>query len=117
MRLHPIQKIWKPHYGIDLDCQGGEPIYAPADGTVSSAGLAGGCGNAVRITHPSGYATRYCHLQKIKTTSGAKVSRGDVIGLCGTTGMSTGNHLHYEVKQNGGLVNPMYTLTGGNIPG
>ncbi|MHA1550297.1 MAG: M23 family metallopeptidase [Alphaproteobacteria bacterium] len=127
MRLHPIQKIWKAHLGVDLDCQGGEPIYAPADGTVSSAGWAGGCGNAVKIMHSNGYATRYCHLQKIKTTRGAKVSRGDVIGLCGTTGWymengvkkpaSTGNHLHYEVKRNGGLVNPMQTLTGGNLPG
>ncbi|MBN2675700.1 MAG: M23 family metallopeptidase, partial [Alphaproteobacteria bacterium] len=115
MRLHPILKVWKIHYGIDLDCNGGEPIYAPADGVVLYAQTRGGCGNAIQIEHPSGYKTRYCHLKSYNTQAGSSVSRGDVIGYCGTTGMSTGYHLHYEIKKNGALVNPIRWISGGQI--
>jgi murein DD-endopeptidase MepM/ murein hydrolase activator NlpD len=87
-------------YAIDIGAPAGTPIYAAASGTVSLAnhGWTGGYGNAVFIKHGNGTETRYAHMSKIATSTGAKVSQGQVIGYVGSTGRSTGNHLHYEVR-------------------
>lgn len=98
------------HKGIDLAAPLGTPIYATADGIVTSARYEGGFGKAVRIRHSLGFETLYAHQTKLMVEEGQKVSRGDLIGAMGTTGRSTGVHLHYEVHQNGRAVNPMLYL-------
>lgn len=98
-RVHPVQGTWKLHSGLDIGSPGGSPIFAVADGVVEQSGWSGGCGNAVTIRHSDGTSTRYCHQSSIcpQTTVGTTVVQGQVIGLVGTTGNSTGNHLHFEV--------------------
>ncbi|MBN1783935.1 MAG: M23 family metallopeptidase [Alphaproteobacteria bacterium] len=114
MRKLSWEPNWRPHKGLDLSCSTGTPIYATGDGKVLSAGYAGGCGLAVQIEHDDGiHKTRYCHLSQMKVSNGQSVSRGTVIGLCGSTGNSSGSHLHYEVKENWYLKNPYKYLTGG----
>lgn len=105
MRRHPILGYRRMHAGMDYAAPYGTPIVAPTDGTVSAAGRAGGCGNMVRIRH-SGFDTRYCHMSRISVRSGQSVSRGQVIGYVGSTGLSTGPHLHYEMYRGGSAVNP-----------
>lgn len=95
------------HAGIDLAAPQGTPIYAAADGVVVSAEMESGYGLAVRIKHDFGFETLYAHQSKLRVKAGDRVSRGDRIGDMGRTGRVTGVHLHYEVRQNGGLVNPM----------
>jgi len=110
MRFHPILHIWKFHSGVDLHAGCGTPIHAAASGTVSMAQRYGGYGNFVRLSNGkiagATYGTGYAHMSKILVHKGQKVSRGQVIGLVGTTGMSTGCHLHFEVYKNGSTVNP-----------
>lgn len=106
-RLHPILHVWKMHTGIDLTAPRGTEIHAAGDGIVFRAGIAGGYGNCVRINHGFGYVTLYGHMNKILVRPGQKVKRGDVIGLVGSTGLSTSPHLHYEVRVNGQFVNPI----------
>jgi murein DD-endopeptidase MepM/ murein hydrolase activator NlpD len=84
----------------------GEPIYAAASGRIITAGRQGGYGNLVEIEHGKGLATRYGHLSQILVTSGATVKQGQLIGRMGSTGRSTGTHLHYEVRIDGRPVNP-----------
>lgn len=99
---------WKPslHTGIDIGAGYGAPIYATADGTVTDAGYDRYQGNAVTINHTQGVRTRYMHMSKILVKAGDKVSKGEIIGKVGSTGRSTGPHLHYEVIKNGKLVDP-----------
>jgi murein DD-endopeptidase MepM/ murein hydrolase activator NlpD len=98
------------HSGLDISADHGQPVYATADGTVQAAGPAGAYGNMVTIDHGFGLVTRYAHLQGFKVRPGDTVRRGDVIGLVGSTGRSTGDHVHYEVLANGRTLNPLRFL-------
>jgi murein DD-endopeptidase MepM/ murein hydrolase activator NlpD len=108
MRVHPIYGIAKMHNGLDFTAPQGVPIYATGDGIVTTAGANGGAGNEVIINHGYGYESVYMHMVRIKTSSGAKVKRGEIIGWVGNTGASTGPHCHYEVHINGVPVDPIY---------
>ncbi|WP_406629724.1 peptidoglycan DD-metalloendopeptidase family protein [Ornithobacterium rhinotracheale] len=108
MRLHPILKIGKMHWGVDFSATSGTPIYATGDGTVKQSGVSGGYGNVVVIDHGYGYETVYGHMSRIKVQAGQAVKRGDVIGFVGSTGLSSGPHLHYEVHKNGERVDPIH---------
>lgn len=108
-RIDPIYKTIKLHAGLDFTCPQGTPIYATADGTVASAGNQGdGYGNHVVINHGYGYQTLYAHMYRISARRGQRVKRGEVIGYVGSTGKSTGPHLHYEVHKNGRKIDPVY---------
>jgi len=107
MRYHPILHFARMHKGIDFGAAWGTPIHAAADGQVASAGWAGGYGEQVKINHGGGLATSYNHMSRMIVAPGMPVHQGQVIGYVGTTGLSTGAHLHYEVLRNGVQVNPM----------
>ena len=107
MRMHPILKIGKMHAGLDFAARTGTPIYATGDGKVKLAGRDGGYGNAVVINHGYGYETLYAHMSKIKVRRNQKVKRGDIIGYVGSTGLSTGPHLHYEIHKDGKPIDPI----------
>ena len=109
MRQHPILGYSRMHQGVDFAAPTGTPIYAAGNGVVEMAGWNGGYGNFVRIRHSGGIKTAYAHLNDFKSglSQGDRVSQGDVIGYVGTTGQSTGPHLHYEVLRNGEQVDPM----------
>jgi murein DD-endopeptidase MepM/ murein hydrolase activator NlpD len=102
-RLHPILKYPKLHEGIDFGAPPGTPVRAADEGTVILAGVAGGYGNAVYLDHGN-LTTRYGHLLQILVQRGQKVIKGQVIGLVGSTGLSTGPHLHFEVRSKPGDV-------------
>jgi hypothetical protein len=106
MRMHPILKTLKMHTGLDIDCGMGTIIYAADSGTVSFAGVSGGYGNLIKITHQNGYVTYYAHLSKILVSQSSSVTRGQVIAYAGSTGLSTGPHLHFEVRINSEPVDP-----------
>ena len=106
MRRHPILGYHRMHAGIDFKATYGTPIVAVSDGRVSSAGRSGGCGIAVRLEHGGGLSTRYCHMSRMAVTAGMQVRRGQVIGYVGSTGLSTGPHLHYEMYRGGRVINP-----------
>ncbi|MDO3433766.1 peptidoglycan DD-metalloendopeptidase family protein [Rhizobium sp. CBN3] len=101
------------HSGIDFRFSPGEKIRPTAPGKVISAGWTGGYGNMVEIDHGNGISTRYGHMSQVLVTAGDTVDRKDVIGLAGSTGRSTGTHLHYEVRQNGRAVDPVYFMNAG----
>ena len=105
-RRHPILGYSRMHAGIDFRASYGQPIYAVSDGTVAFAGRHGGHGNYVKLSHGGGLGTGYAHMSRIAVSSGAHVRRGQVIGYVGSTGLSTGPHLHYEMYRNGATVNP-----------
>jgi len=107
-RFHPVLNKNTPHRAIDYAAPIGTEIYATADGTVIFAGWSAvGYGNFIKIKHNSTYQTNYAHLSKILVKNGEHVKQGEVIGLVGSTGFSTGPHLHYEMNVNGDLVNPL----------
>jgi murein DD-endopeptidase MepM/ murein hydrolase activator NlpD len=106
MREHPVTRDWKQHNGIDFAAPSGANILAVADGQVSFAGDMGGCGNAVEIEHSGGYLSKYCHALKVLVQKGQSVKAGTPIALVGTTGTSTGNHLHLGIKLNGKYIDP-----------
>jgi murein DD-endopeptidase MepM/ murein hydrolase activator NlpD len=110
-RTHPIFGTKRFHAGVDIDGACGQPIWAADDGRVISAGWNGGYGNAVIIDHGSGVSTLYAHQTSFAVSSGAGVGRGQTIGYVGTTGYSTGCHLHFEVRINGSPVDPVPYLT------
>lgn len=106
-RFHPVLKYVRPHFGIDYAAPSGTPVSAVADGTVTFAGRKGGNGNLVMLRHGAGYATSYGHLSRIRKgiRSGARVSQGDIVGYVGATGLATGPHLDFRLKQNGKFIN------------
>lgn len=106
MRRHPILGYNRMHAGVDFKAAYGTPIVAVSDGRVSSAGRSGGCGIQVRLEHGGGLSTRYCHMSRMAVTPGMSVRRGQVIGYVGSTGLSTGPHLHYEMYRGGRVINP-----------
>lgn len=108
MRIHPILKRWKMHEGIDILGFYGNPVYSTGAGIVKFTGWNGGLGLTVIIDHGFGYETTYGHLSKIVVREGQKVNRFQKLGECGSTGLSTGPHLHYEVSFNGEKQNPVY---------
>lgn len=105
-RFHPILGFTRLHAGIDIGAPWGSPIHAVSDGTVSFAGWHGGHGEYVRLDHGGGIGTGYGHMSRIAVAPGAHVSRGQVIGYVGSTGLSTGPHLHYELYRGGQAVDP-----------
>lgn len=107
MRFHPILLIWRMHTGIDFGAAYGAAIHAAGTGVVVTAGPMGGYGNAVLIDHGGGLATLYGHTSRIVVSAGQHVTAGQVIGYVGSTGESTGPHLHFEVRVNGTPVDPM----------
>ena len=106
-RFHPIRQTVIFHEGVDLAGPAGQPVYVTGDGVVESAQINfSGYGNVIVIDHGFGYKTRYAHLQEIRVTEGQVVIRGDRIGTLGSSGLSTGPHLHYEVIYRGTQINP-----------
>ncbi|MDH6232838.1 murein DD-endopeptidase MepM/ murein hydrolase activator NlpD [Mesorhizobium soli] len=110
VRPDPILGTPALHSGMDFRAPSGSAARATAPGTVVKAGWNGGYGRMVEIDHGFGFSTRYAHLSRIDVKEGQKVSLGEVVGEVGTTGRSTGPHLHYEVRQNGEAVNPLRFL-------
>lgn len=111
MRLHPIQKVYKMHNGVDMSCATGTPIYASRSGQVTVASYqAGGAGNYVSINHGDGFSSVYMHMTHYIVSVGQYVNAGQVIGYVGSTGGSTGPHLHFGISYNGTYVNPMNYL-------
>jgi len=98
------------HPGLDISADKGDPVYATADGTVVNASAAGNYGNLVVLDHGYGLETRYGHLSAFKVKLGQTVKRGDLLGLVGSTGRATSSHLHYEVRANGRILNPLQLL-------
>ena len=107
VRYDPFNGNTAMHAGVDLAGPVGEPIYAAADGVVHTAGWGGAYGNMIDIGHGRGIATRYGHMSRLLVRAGDRVKKGEVIGRMGSTGRSTGSHLHYEVRIDGRAVNPM----------
>src|SRR5690242_6427127 len=99
------------HQGLDISTEKGSPVYATADGDVESAAYSGDYGNLIQLKHGFGLTTRYGHLSAFAVKPGEHVRRGDVIGYVGSTGRSTGAHVHYEILANGRLLNPLQLLT------
>lgn len=112
-RKHPILGVVRIHKGVDWAAPVGTPIAAAFDGEITFQGDGGGYGNLVKIAHANGRETRYAHMQKFAIASGVgtKVKAGDIIGYIGTTGLSTGPHLHFELYQNGEAIDPLGTVT------
>lgn len=106
MRFHPILNYSRMHQGVDFAAGTGTPVLASAAGRVIKSGWGGGYGNVIQIDHGKGLVTRYAHLSRLVAKAGQQVAQGQVVGNVGTTGLSTGPHLHYEVWQNGRPVDP-----------
>jgi murein DD-endopeptidase MepM/ murein hydrolase activator NlpD len=109
-RLDPFTGGRDFHPGLDISAEYGQPVLATGDATVTGAGINGSYGNLVILDHGFGIITKYGHLSRIAVQVGSRVTRGDVVGYVGSTGRSTGSHLHYEVWMNGRLTNPMQLL-------
>jgi murein DD-endopeptidase MepM/ murein hydrolase activator NlpD len=108
-RIDPLYKDFRLHAGLDFSAPTGTPIYATSDGVVQQAGFStDGYGNKVVINHGYGFQTLYAHMVRVKAKPGQSVKRGEVIGYVGSTGKSTGSHLHYEVIKRGAKVDPVY---------
>jgi murein DD-endopeptidase MepM/ murein hydrolase activator NlpD len=107
LRVHPILRFARMHRGIDFGAGYGAPIVAAADGQITRAGWAGGYGRQVRIAHSGGISTSYSHMSRLVVEPGSSVRQGQLIGYVGSSGLSTGPHLHYEVYRNGAAVNPL----------
>lgn len=112
MRNHPVLGGRRGHKGIDLAAPTGTPIRASADGVVEMADWFGGYGLYVQLDHGAAMETRYGHMSRIAVAQGQQVRKGDVIGYVGSTGRSTGPHLHYEVRVSGEAVNPLPYMQG-----
>jgi murein DD-endopeptidase MepM/ murein hydrolase activator NlpD len=106
-RMHPILKYRKFHAGMDFSAKVGTPIYATGDGVVTKVLSTGGYGKHIVIDHGYGYETLYGHMSAFNVKKGQKVKRGEVIGYVGSTGLSSGPHLHYEVHKNKKVMNPV----------
>lgn len=106
LRMHPLLGYFRMHKGVDIGAPYGSPIYAAMDGRVAFAGRNAGYGNFVRLDHAGGIDSAYGHMSRIAVAPGMRVARGQVIGFVGSTGMSTGPHLHWEVTRGGQAVDP-----------
>lgn len=108
-RLHPILRIRRPHYGVDLAANYGTPVHVVADGTVTTVGYQGGYGRTIKVRHGHGRITIYAHLSRYAKNlkKGQKVRKGKVIGYVGSTGYATGPHLHFEIRANNKPINPL----------
>jgi murein DD-endopeptidase MepM/ murein hydrolase activator NlpD len=109
-RADPLTGEKDFHPGLDISADKGDPVYSTADGRVTHAASAGNYGNLVIVDHGYGLETRYGHLSTFKVTIDQRVKRGDLLGLVGSTGRTTGPHLHYEVRANGRILNPLQLL-------
>jgi murein DD-endopeptidase MepM/ murein hydrolase activator NlpD len=107
MRRHPILGYTRLHGGVDFGAPWGSPIYAATAGLVSFAGRHGGHGNYVRLEHGGGLGTGYAHMSRIAVSPGMQVAAGQVIGYVGSTGLSTGPHLHFEAYRSGQRIDPL----------
>jgi len=105
-RIHPIYKVRKLHTGIDIAAPSGTPMRCAGDGTVVHSARWGGYGNCIIVDHGGGLATLYGHCSRLAVTKGQSVTQGQVIGYVGSTGLSTGPHVHFEVRKDGRPVNP-----------
>lgn len=106
-RYHPILHYSRMHTGLDMSASSGDPIRATASGTVILAGWNGGYGNTIVVNHGGGITSLYAHQSQLGASVGQKVSAGDVVGYIGSTGLSTGPHLHFEIRVNGVPVDPL----------
>ncbi|MGI5824428.1 MAG: murein hydrolase activator EnvC family protein [Bacillota bacterium] len=106
MRMHPTKHVYKMHTGIDISAPGGTSIYAADSGTVILSRYYGSYGNCVIVDHGGGVVTLYAHMRSTAVSAGQSVKRGQTIGYVGSTGASTGNHLHFEVRRGGSCVSP-----------
>lgn len=111
-RWHPVTGEWRYHSGLDIGASYGATIVASDGGTVTCAGVKGGYGNCVMIDHGNGYVTLYGHMSSIAVSLGQTVSQGDTIGYVGSTGISTGPHLHFEIRQGGTILDPENWFSG-----
>lgn len=107
-RMHPTLKKRRPHKGIDLAAPTGTPIYASADGIVEISQFSKSAGNWILLNHKNGYKTKYFHLNKLAVKAGSEVQRGDLIGYVGSTGYSSGPHLHYEIRKKNVPIDPKH---------
>ena len=105
-RRNPFGGGYEFHSGLDIDGERGDSVIAPANGTVTKAGWQGGYGNLIEINHGNGLITRYAHLSRINVQIGDRAERGQIIGLVGSTGRSTGPHLHFELRLGDNAINP-----------
>jgi len=105
-RLHPILKIVRPHLGVDYAAPVGTKVQAVGSGVVVGTGMDGANGRMVKIRHPGGFETMYLHLSRINVRRGDRISQGDVVGLVGSSGLSTGPHLDFRIRRHGKAVNP-----------
>jgi murein DD-endopeptidase MepM/ murein hydrolase activator NlpD len=106
-RRHPLLGFVRAHQGVDYGAPEGTPVWAVGDGVVTQAGWSGGCGLAVKVRHRNGFDTMYCHLSRVNVAAGSHVGQRQVVGRVGSTGLSTGPHLHYAVLRGGSYVNPL----------
>lgn len=116
-RLHPIYEDWRHHNGLDMSAPAGTPIYASKNGVVSTADYNSSAGNHVIIEHEDGFSTVYMHMTYSIVKPGETVGQGQVIGYVGSTGDSTGPHLHFEIRKNGEYLNPALYIDLGWMPG
>ncbi len=110
MRHHPILGGTRFHEGVDLAAHDGDSVFATASGRVTSAGWNGGYGLAVTVDHGHGLESRYAHLSRLNVVAGEEVKAGEILGRVGSTGLSTGPHLHYETRRFGRPLDPARTL-------
>jgi murein DD-endopeptidase MepM/ murein hydrolase activator NlpD len=113
-RYHPLLHIYRPHAGVDLVAHYGTPVRTVADGRIEAAGWCGELGRCVRVAHEGGIVSLYGHLSQISVQPGSNVRVGDVIGRVGTSGLSTGPHLHFGVEKDGRPVDPLTQSLGPN---
>ncbi len=109
-RKSPYSKRIKMHEGLDIGAKSGTPILAPADGVVTFSGVKPGFGNFVQVDHGYGVETIFAHARKLIAKKGQKLKRGELLAMIGSTGRSTGPHLHYEIRVNGTPVDPLYFI-------
>jgi murein DD-endopeptidase MepM/ murein hydrolase activator NlpD len=105
-RIHPIYGDWRFHYGVDIANSAGTPIVAFADGTVTAAGTSNGYGNYVILEHDGGFFTLYAHCRTVNVKAGQTVKRGQKIAAIGSTGVTTGPHLHFELRYGDAFLDP-----------
>jgi murein DD-endopeptidase MepM/ murein hydrolase activator NlpD len=116
-RWHPILHRYRPHHGTDFGARRGTPLLAVNDGKVIFAGWMGGYGRVVKIRHAGGYVSLYAHQSRIRVKRGQRVKKGQIIGYVGSSGRSTGPHLHFGLMKNGRWINPMRVLRKKSVSG